>query len=118
MKKVAIIIVIVLGGAILLWGFQSSVRAADVPDKTITIDYIKDKKPAVSFPHNKHAEQVKGKCSICHVNADGTGGIKPELKAKPADMAAAMQHPFHKDACTKCHKDSGKGPTICTDCHK
>lgn len=92
-------------------------QAYGAPPASVTIDKIKDKKPAVVFPHAAHLSRVEGKCGSCHVSADGSGALKPEFLAKPASMAEAMKHPFHQQ-CKGCHQSSGKGPTGCSDCHK
>lgn len=88
-----------------------------VPPESVTIDKIKDKKSPVTFPHAKHATVLEGKCGDCHAKAEGGGALKPEFLAKPADMAAALKHPFHTQ-CKGCHTSGGKGPTACADCHK
>jgi hypothetical protein len=92
--------------------------AAD-PPANVTIKVIQDKQAPVNFPHKAHQAKLQGKCANCHANASGDGGLKPEFAQKPANMGAAMKHPFHKQ-CLDCHKASGnaKAPTKCGDCHK
>lgn len=92
-------------------------KAGDLPAK-VTIAKIKDKKSPVDFPHKAHEAVLAGKCADCHKTPAG-GGLKPEFEQKPADMAAALKHPFH-EKCLGCHKTSGKetSPTRCDGCHK
>lgn len=104
----------VLGAVFALVTFSSAMAAEPA---SVTIDKIKDKKSAVTFPHAAHAAALKGKCGDCHVAAAGGGALKPEFLVKPADMGAAMKHPFHTQ-CKGCHTTGAKGPTGCTDCHK
>lgn len=56
----------------------------------------------VTFMHAKH---VKLECTKCHATAVG-GKIEGFNK----DKAHAL--------CLACHKENGKGPTKCQDCHK
>lgn len=116
LTKIVIVAGVVLGFVFILSGLGSEVNAGDPPD-SVTISVIKDKKSAVVFPHKKH--NLAGKCGNCHVSADGSGGLKPELKAKPADMAAAMKGPYHVGpvSCKGCHTSMAKGPKGCKDCH-
>ena len=55
----------------------------------------------VSFPHKAH---MKLGCAKCHEGAPKKVDINKEVA--------------HNKLCIKCHKDMGKGPTGCKDCHK
>lgn len=115
--KVATVTAVVFGFALGFLWLHSESRAAEPPDN-VTIKVIQDKKSPVDFPHKAHAPRLVDKCGNCHANAaapDKT--LKPELTAKPANMAEALKHPFHTE-CKDCHTKEGKGPKGCTECHK
>ena len=65
----------------------------------------------VSFDHAKHAAVA---CTKCHATDKG-GAIEGFAKAGSAD--APNKDKAHA-ACQGCHKEQGKGPQKCADCHK
>ncbi len=119
MKKVLSVLAVLVAAGFLF--------AATAPEKAVTIDGAKNKKPAVEFQHKTHANY---KCQQCHHTWDGKGTPAKctschTLKGK--DKAAKAYVAFHKGnkerSCVGCHKDlkkAGKktGPTKCGDCHK
>lgn len=99
------------------------------PDDT-TIDAAEDKRPAVPFPHGKHATELVESCDTCHhTNPDATIEADEDVQACSAchlepeeadtpDMAqmSLKKNPFHM-VCIDCHKEQDAGPTSCNDCH-
>jgi cytochrome c553 len=92
--------------------------AADV----ITINKAQAKKPPVVFPHKVHAEA--NDCTVCHHNAKGKDDAGScfechgkDPSAPDPSSASAKDNPFH-NLCRGCHKEQGKGPNKCGDCHK
>lgn len=73
---------------------------------SVSVKSIQKTQPPVTFPHQAHEAALQGKCADCHSSAAGGGAVK---MASMAD--------FHKQ-CLTCHKEGGKGPTACKDCHK
>ena len=66
----------------------------------------------VTFHHSKHQhmESDKGtECSACHAAGSPTS-IPGFNKTMNKDLAHATCHP--------CHKKEGKGPQMCSECHK
>jgi hypothetical protein len=66
----------------------------------------------VTFHHSKHQgmESDKGTgCSACHAAGSPTS-IPGFNKTMSKDTAHATCHP--------CHKKEGRGPQMCSDCHK
>ncbi|UFS70208.1 cytochrome c family protein [Geomonas sp. RF6] len=57
----------------------------------------------VSFPHQKHKEALA--CTSCHETEKG---------GKIADLGKDWAH----KTCMGCHKEKGKGPAKCNECHK
>ena len=57
----------------------------------------------VMFPHKKHQKMIRN-CRKCHEKSPGV----------IEDMGKEWAH----KTCRGCHEDGGKGPTICTGCHK
>ena len=95
--------------------FAASMAIAGDPPAQITIDKGKDKKPGVTFDHAKHAESID--CMKCHHSAASKEEIKSCFACHGADEAApSVKDAFHK-SCKDCHKEMGKGPTKCKECH-
>lgn len=104
--------------------------AAQTPPETVTIKAAQAKKGPVEFPHAKHMKLVD-KCSTCHHTNEGltaanVEGVKAcsECHLDPAEATtpsmremSMKKNPFH-ELCINCHKEQGKGPTKCADCHK
>ena len=102
----------------------------EVP-KEVKIGEAAKKQPAVTFNHGEHAAKLAKSCETCHHTAKGLTAAsekKPEkcsachLDPKEAKVPSMREmsltkNPFHM-VCIKCHKDSKKGPTSCTQCHK
>ncbi len=97
------------------------------PEK-VTIKDAQKKQPAVTFPHAQHTKMVD-KCETCHHTNKGlTAANDKDVKKcsschlNPKDNAPSMsemspkKNPFHI-LCVSCHKEQGKGPTACKECH-
>lgn len=91
MKKLIVALMLVAFAA-------TAVLAADV----VTYEC---KKGNVTFNHKAH-EAYAGGCN----NAACHGDAAPAKIAVDKDTA-------HKALCKNCHKEMGKGPTGCNDCH-
>jgi len=72
------------------------------PPATLTFE---TKNGKVAFSHKAHADKLAGDCTKCH--AAKAGG----------KIAGFSKDSAHK-LCQGCHKDGGKGPTKCAECHK
>jgi hypothetical protein len=99
--------------------------------ETVVIDAAQDKRAAVTFPHEAHAEWVDS-CDTCHhtqegltassateaeVRACATCHLDPEQEETPSMRAMGLKsNPFHA-GCIDCHKEREKGPTQCEECH-
>jgi formate-dependent nitrite reductase cytochrome c552 subunit len=112
---------IVLCAAVLamVCGF-SAISMAGEGSETITFDTAKKGKTTVTFQHWTH--QGRMECAECHhtKNADGTKGpyvAGQEAKCATCHELGSMKDNIHVN-CKGCHKDGGKGPTSCGDCHK
>lgn len=117
-----------LGVAVAALAVTFALNAAVNPPDEVVIDAAKDKRAAVTFPHAKHVENVDS-CVTCHHTNEGlTAGSGQEVEACSAchldpegdvpDMRemSLTKNPLHK-GCISCHKEEGKGPTKCDDCH-
>lgn len=105
----------------------SAAVSAKAPPKTVTIKACQKKKPPVAFPHDKHVSQ-KIDCKSCHhkdkdpkksatgCSTAGCHAGKAEGK-RPGCEEMGSKNPFH-GKCISCHKEKGKGPKGCADCHK
>ncbi len=107
--KYFVLIAIVMG--LMSFGLATIVNATTtaVAPATVTIDSGTGTKPAISFPHDKHAAAFVGKCQQCHATA--TGGAITVPKAE------GMKNAWHTN-CIDCHKAMNKGPKGCMQCHK
>ena len=119
MRK-SVIIILLLTVAVLAASLAAFAHS-DMPD-VITIDKAKNKKPPVVFPHEAHAKDID--CMVCHHKAKAKEDIQSCFECHGKDPAAndptvtsAKENPFHI-RCRGCHKEQGKGPTNCGDCHK
>lgn len=97
--------------------------------ETAVLDDAADKKGPVTFPHAAHVEAVAD-CSTCHHTMEGLTAesdqdvkpcaachLDPEEAGTPSIRQMSMsKNPYHM-SCIGCHKDEGKGPTKCNDCH-
>jgi hypothetical protein len=102
--------IMILIATIFTFGIISSAMAADMPGN-IVIDSGNGTKPAVTFTHGTHP--MAGKCKTCHVDDTGKTGLIEALK-KPAP---SFKNAYHA-TCIDCHKEKGKGPIKCLECHK
>ena len=82
--------------------FVLAAPAFAAPPETLTFE---TKNGKVAFSHKAHGEKLGGDCTKCH--ATKAGG---KIEGFSKDSA-------HK-LCQGCHKDGGKGPTKCAECHK
>ena len=116
MKKMIILGVIVFS----LVGV-AAVFAAGPPTTDVVIDACKTKMSAVTFPHPKHAGEMKIACTTCHHSGlkacKDCHGKTPAAGAASCTEMAMNKNPFHV-RCIGCHKAQGKGPTSCKECHK
>ena len=78
----------------------------------------------ITFPHKKHAEEMKVPCATCHHGLKE--GTMPDKKCNDCHgvdaKAPKAQDAFHK-TCQGCHKtenekNAKKAPVKCTECHK
>ncbi len=69
----------------------------------------------VAFPHKLHQEKL-GDCKVCH-HKDEAGKEQKCGTCHTADSKVKMKDAAH-NSCQKCHKDQGKGPKGCKECHK
>jgi hypothetical protein len=104
---------------------MASGLAAKAPPKQISIDKSKSKQPAVTFNHEEHAKTLKIGCKTCHhkgkteqgCESSGCHEGKAKDKTPGAQEASPTKNPFHI-RCIGCHKEKGKGPKACKECHK
>jgi hypothetical protein len=104
---------------------MASGLAAKAPPKQVTIDKSKAKMAAVVFPHEDHVKKQKIECKTCHhkgkIGEDcasaGCHQGKAKDKVPGAAEASPSKNPFHI-RCIGCHKEKGKGPKACKQCHK
>jgi hypothetical protein len=121
MKRQSIIVLtlfaIVIGSAALGWAMHLTM------DEVFVIDKAQSKKAPVTFNHRTHGDNFD--CSVCHHNVekgsmDGSSCFECHGKdpdAPDPSVSSAKENPFHV-LCKGCHKEQGKGPTKCGDCHK
>ena len=100
---------------------NDSKKAKD-SEKALLIDYLKDKKPAVSMSHHND-----WKCTDCH-HYGGTvpcgnchkARVESNVNSKIAPPALSDEkgnkNIFH-ELCIACHKKEDKGPLKCAECH-
>jgi hypothetical protein len=124
-KKMARKIVLCVAVLAMVCGFSAISMAGEGPE-TSTISTPKKGDTNVVFQHWAH--QARMECAECHhtKNADGTQG--PYVAGQEAKCAtchdgslanakvATAKNAAHEN-CKGCHKDGGKGPTKCGDCH-
>ena len=98
-----------------------AVSHGKMPD-VITIDGAQAKKAPVVFLHEKHSHDIK--CVICHHTALKEEEAKScfechgkDPNAPDPSLSSQKENPFHIQ-CKGCHKEKGKGPTKCSECHK
>ncbi len=112
---------------------MSYVASAVEPKEAFTIDFMQNKKPGVVFPHKKHSAENGVECKTCHhtmASKDDTPQACKECHKKGADTdigdGKVAPNPCFNEKCTKnifhercrgCHKENGKGPTKCKQCH-
>ena len=108
--------------------FVGAIVVAGTGDEVISLDGCGEKKAAVEFPHKAHQEVTE--CTTCHHTAEGLTAdsdvevksckschLNPENAETPSCSEMSMsKNPYHK-MCISCHKEQGKGPTKCNDCH-
>jgi hypothetical protein len=127
MKKAILVLAAV---AFLATAIFSGAIAADAPE-SFTIDYLQNKKPPVKFPHLKHSKDNGIECNVCHhklkEGADPRACKKCHVKGAvtkvdegdapdPCFNEKCTKNIFH-ERCKGCHKEKGKGPTKCKECH-
>lgn len=106
MKQLVIAVLLLIAG---------NVCAA--PEKTVTYDQkskniifvFKADRGDVRFNHDLHiAEMKKESCIPCHQTD------KPTKENKMSRFDQRLAHYF----CKGCHREKGRGPTECHECHK
>jgi hypothetical protein len=119
MDRKLIIVLSVLALFVSLTGL-AAVAHENMPDMII-IDKVQARKPPVTLNHEKHGEELG--CQACHhiETADAEPescfnchGKDPDI---PDPSSGKKDNPFHM-TCRGCHKEKGKGPVKCTECHK
>ncbi len=107
----------------------SAVVVAKPPPKTVTIKACQKKKAPVAFPHDTHVTKNKIECKTCHHKdkdpkkaATGCSAAKchagkAEGSRPGCEEMSPSTNPFHI-RCISCHKEKGKGPKTCAECHK
>jgi len=115
-------ITVVLLALMVAFAFVATTAIAGDPPADVTIDQVANKKPGVTFSHSTHAESID--CLKCHHKAASKDAVEKgcfECHGKDAaatdPTSSKKDNPFHA-LCKECHKEQGKGPTKCADCHK
>jgi hypothetical protein len=125
MSKILKVLGVTVAALAVTFALSAAVKAPD----EIVIDAAKDKRAAVTFPHEAHAERVES-CVTCHHTSEGLTAssgqnvesctschLDPKEAATPGMREMSLKkNPFHM-ACIDCHKAETKGPTKCDDCH-
>ncbi len=117
-RKISVVLVALM----MAIAFAATMAVAGDPPTQITIDKVADKKPGVPFDHAEHADSID--CLKCHHKDASKESIDKDcFECHGKDPAAndptstkSTVNPFHI-LCKGCHKDEGKGPTKCSDCH-
>jgi hypothetical protein len=120
MKKIAALLALVFMVVVAV----AFVTAAEIPkDKeVITLERVKEKKPAPVFKHKEHADKLKD-CTVCHHKTEKDQTPKPcfECHKKEADGDKVEFKKAMHNSCKDCHKKekaAGKSaPTKCKECH-
>jgi hypothetical protein len=110
-RKLALILITIA----VAMAFAAAMAVAADPPAQITIDKGMEKKSAVSFPHGKHIENFD--CVKCHHTAKAKDDIKSCFECHGKDASAPIVKDAFHNSCTACHKEQGKGPTKCKECH-
>ena len=110
-RKMAVILIAIS----VVMAFAVTMSIAADPPAQITIDKGMDKKSGVAFNHELHAEAFD--CFKCHHASKTKEEIKSCFECHGKDANAPnVKDAFHK-SCNACHKEQGKGPTKCSECH-
>lgn len=113
MKKFATLFAVVMVAV-----FSATVVVgAGAPEKA-TIKDVQKTKPAVTFNHKAHGDQIKN-CKECH-HKDEAGKEQKCFachKAEKKGDAVSLKEAMHAK-CKGCHQTGKKGPTKCDECHK
>jgi hypothetical protein len=110
-RKLAIILIAIAVAMV----FAITVAVAGDPPTQITIDKGMAKKSGVAFDHTKHEKAFD--CFKCHHASKTKDEIKSCFECHGKDASApTIKDAFHK-SCIVCHKEQGKGPTKCSECH-
>ena len=124
MKKLAVLLVVFVLFGILLYSMGIAEEAKKVADELILGKLAKKYEP-VKFPHKKHAEDFKIKCSDCHHKTPEGETPKPCGEChKPEDrnLEKAYHGTKKVKGCRSCHREmkkagKKKATTACTKCH-
>ena len=106
---------LVLVGGIIFVSTLNAVAEQDKGPETMDLKErfkVEGQREAVIFKHRMH--QAKLECIKCHVNKEGGGDIRFELK-----KTTGISNDFHKKFCWPCHEEMKvpKGKA-CNTCHK
>lgn len=113
---VTLLLTVVIGMSVVL-----AFAHGDMP-KVLIIDKAQAKKPPVTLSHDKHGDEFG--CQACHHIE--TADAEPEScfnchgkdpNIPDPSVSSTKENPFHI-TCLGCHKEKGKGPTKCGECHK
>lgn len=102
MKKLFVLLLVAV--------FVGSALIAVASDKGPAEVKYEAKNGAVTFNHAAH--QGLADCATCH----HTGGYEPCKSCHDGTKAPNAKDAYHKN-CKDCHKEKGKGPTKCKECH-
>lgn len=104
---------------------------AHYPEK-IVIDAAKKKQLAVPFDHAKHGDTLVKSCDTCHHTNKGLTKaqtdkvevakcsechLDPPANVPTMREMSPTKNPMHM-LCINCHKETKKGPVLCTGCHR
>ncbi|OIQ50773.1 Acidic cytochrome c3 precursor [Pseudodesulfovibrio hydrargyri] len=90
--------------------------------------FAKLERPRVPFMHDAHNEKAGLEdCVVCHhsKNDDGTRNMEESSEGEPCsschaekrdDGGTPLMRAYHLQ-CQGCHKEQGKGPVACAECH-
>jgi hypothetical protein len=134
MKK-SLMICLMVGALVCIFALPAVIAGAAAPD-SVTMKAPNDQKmtkPAVVFPHKKHADSGID-CLVCHHKAKSKDAItsctvegchvdaSKAAKKDPKGFYQAFHSKASDASCLACHKKEKKAgkaaPVGCKDCHK
>ena len=134
MKK-SLMICLMVGALVCIFALPAVIAGAAVPD-SVTMKATEGSpmtKPAVVFPHKKHADGGID-CLVCHHKSESKEAVtgcavegchvdnSKEAKKDPKGFYQAFHGKDSDASCMSCHKKEKKAgkaaPVACKDCHK